>query len=83
VPEAPPPPPGNAPVQITDTLSYVAPANAPAPNAAAPEPAASGKKDRSAKSSSATGQVDPAQSAPSHNFFHVIGRFFRKLFGGS
>lgn len=77
--------PGNAPAQISDTLSYAAPASVPA-GTPAPGDATSapgGKKTRTANSSSATGQAttDPAQSAPPHDLIHLIGNFFRKLFG--
>jgi hypothetical protein len=81
VPEAAPAAPGTVPAQITDSLSYVAPANSLSSGAAAAEE----KKAGSEGSASAPGQATTgtAQSAPSHGFFHALGRFFRKVFGGS
>lgn len=84
VPEAAPAPPSNTPAQISDTLSYAAPANSLDSGAAKPAAAAGRKKDGSAGSGSATGQATTgsAQSAPQPGFFHAIGRFFKRLFGG-
>jgi hypothetical protein len=90
VPEAAPAPATDAHAQISDSLSYSAaadvPASAPNSNAAAPTPAAGGKQASTAQSS-ATGQptVDSTQSStaapPPHDLVHLIGNFFRKLFG--
>jgi hypothetical protein len=83
VPEAAPAPPSKSPAEITDTLSYVAPANALDASPGTPATATGRKKASSAGSASA-GQAttDPAQSAPRHDFVHALGRFFKKLFGG-
>jgi hypothetical protein len=85
--EAPPAAPGAPHVQIADTLSY----NAPAPAMAAPSAAASAKKGRKGAAAAAAvsqpvaGQAAPAAAAappPPHDLVHVVGRFFKRLFGG-
>ena len=86
VPEAMPAAPGNAPAQISDTLSYAAPATSPParPLPVMPRPHRRRRqKDPHRQDISATGQAttDPAQSAPPHDLIHLIGNFFRKLFG--
>lgn len=75
--------PGDTHAQISDTLSYSAPptiAAAATPRADTP---ASASKKPAAESSSATGQptTSSAQSEPSHDLIHIIGSFFRRLFG--
>jgi hypothetical protein len=74
--EAPPPVPGAPPAPATDALSYNAPI---APTASSAAPSSLSKKAAEAKAS-------PAPATPSapppNDLVHVIGRFFRKLFGG-
>jgi hypothetical protein len=82
---APPVPPGRPQAPISDTLSYNAPsAPAPAPAPAAPSRT---KKARAAKAARAPAAVAPAKPAPAatpppNDLAHIIGRFFRRLFGG-
>jgi hypothetical protein len=81
--ETPPVPAGAVHVQVTDTLSY----NAPQPEVAtAPAPPAKGKKARPAKaaahSSSQSAPATPATAPPPRDLAHVVGRFFKRLFGG-
>jgi hypothetical protein len=70
-PEVAPSAPGTVPAQISDTLSYNAPASAAAASAAAPATAepAQGPAPRTAK-------------PQAHDLAHVVGRFFKRLFGG-
>jgi hypothetical protein len=72
-PEVPQAPPGEVHTQISDSLSYNAPASGDqagansSANAAAPAPA----------------QPSAApKPAPRHDLVHIVGRFFRRLFGG-
>jgi hypothetical protein len=70
VAEVPQAPPGQVHSQVSDTLSYNAPAAVPAPAASASAPA-----------SPAPGQAAPPRP-PRRDAAHVIGRFFKRLFGG-
>jgi hypothetical protein len=84
-PEVPQAATGAPHVQVADTLSYNAPAPAmAAPSAAAASAAKKGKKSAPAAASRpATGQ--PAAKPPrqqSNDLVHVVGRFFKRLFGG-
>jgi len=79
-PEARQPASGGSHVQISDTLVYNAPA--PPPTAAAPAtPAAAARKG---KKTTQPAVAQPAgQSPPKRNdLIHVVGRFFKRLFGG-
>jgi hypothetical protein len=77
---------GEAHAVISDTLTYVAPANNAEPVAAvrvpAPIPAASGKKAKAAAAAAASGQAGAQQQPPAKDLVHAVGRFFKKLFGG-
>ena len=87
-PEVPQAAPGTVHAQITDTLTYNAATNAPAAAVAAPVPA--GKKTRAAKIQSPAAQPTPAPQPPapatakqrSNDVVHVLGRFFKRIFGG-
>jgi hypothetical protein len=64
--------PGAPHVQVGDTLSYNAPGSATAaPAPAVPDAPAQGKNGAAKQ-----------QARPSHNLIHVVGRFFKRLFGG-
>ena len=86
--EAPPPAPGAPPVPITEALRYNAPvgsaAGVPArTQAASPAaPSATGRNAAKAKppASPRTAAAQPAP--PVNDLAHVIGRFFKRLFGG-
>jgi hypothetical protein len=67
-PEVPQSAPGVVHMQISDSLSY----NATAPEMAAPAPAASPAQQPAAQ--------PPAP--PKRDVVHVVGRFFKRLFGG-
>jgi hypothetical protein len=75
---APPAPasPGQPHTMVTDTLSY----NAPAPEGPA---SAAAPADKNA-SAAAAGQAAAPPAAPPvrHDVFHVVGRFFKRMFGG-
>jgi hypothetical protein len=83
--EAPQPAPGAPRPQITDSLSY----NAAAPAPAAPAAPAKGKKAAKAKASVAAPKpvaakpapAPKAASQPANDLVHVVGRFFKRLFG--
>jgi hypothetical protein len=76
--EAPAAPPGAPQAQITDSLSYNAP---PSDTPALAPVSAKGKTtpDASANPAAAPAAAKPAQS---HDLVHVVGRFFKRLFGG-
>jgi len=65
--------PGSVHAQVTDSLSYNAAANAPAASVAAPA---------TAKTADASTLVQPAAKPPAKDLVHVVGRFFKRLFGG-
>jgi hypothetical protein len=78
--EAPAAPAGGARAQIADSLSY----NASAPDTSVPA-AASAKGNKAKPDASANASVAApaaAQPAQSHDLLHVVGRFFKRLFGG-
>jgi hypothetical protein len=78
--EAPPPVPGAPRPQIADSLSYNADA---LPAATAPAAAAPGKKAAKAKTSATDAQAAAApQRSPQNDLVHLVGRFFKRLFGG-
>jgi hypothetical protein len=99
VAEVPQAVPGQVHAQISDTLSYNAPAKSPAsaPAGITPAPSAAasrGKKARAAKPAApapaapapapaapAPSQSTPAPPPPAHDLAHVVGRFFKRLFG--
>jgi hypothetical protein len=77
--------PANAPhVQITDTLVY----NAKPPElaAATPPPIEAGKKSRPAKPAKppkpASLQAESTPPPPPRDLAHLVGHFFKRLFGG-
>jgi hypothetical protein len=75
--------PGAAHLQIADTLSY----NAPAPAMAAPSAAAASAKKGKKSAAAATslpvaGPPAAAKPPPPNDLAHVVGRFFKRLFGG-
>jgi hypothetical protein len=83
--EAPPPAPGAPPAPVADALRYNAPvapiASAPAHPQNASSGAASSRSKKTAKAKApptAAGQASP----PANDLVHVIGRFFKRLFGG-
>jgi hypothetical protein len=87
-PEAPPPAPGAPAAPVTDVLRYNAPiapaTSAPAntQTASSASPTSLSKKAAKAKAP-ASAQAAAAQPAPPANdLAHVIGRFFKRLFGG-
>jgi pyruvate/2-oxoglutarate dehydrogenase complex dihydrolipoamide acyltransferase (E2) component len=83
--EVPQATPGAPHVQISDTLSYNAPAPAAAAGPAAAAPAAKSKKAKAGKSSPAVGPAGQAATPPPpppNDLVHVVGRFFKRLFGG-
>jgi hypothetical protein len=81
--EAPPPAPGAPRPQIADSLSY----NAAAPAETTPAAPARGKKAPKAKAAAkqpAAAKPAPAPKAasqPANDLVHVVGRFFKRLFG--
>jgi len=83
--EVAPAAPGAPHVQIADTLSYNAPAPAASPAPVAAASAAKGKKTKAAKGSAAAPAAQGQTAAPppqSNDLVHVVGRFFKRLFGG-
>jgi hypothetical protein len=85
--EAPPPAPGAPAVPITEALRYNAPVEPAASAPAKPQtqPASSAAPSSSSKKAkeSVPAQTAAAQPAPPvKDLAHVIGRFFRRLFGG-
>lgn len=77
--------PGAPHAQVTDSLSY----NAPTPTVvAAPSTTAAAKRGKKAAKAAAAAQpaktdATPAQPAPakSNDLVHLVGRFFKRLFG--
>jgi hypothetical protein len=78
--EVPQAAPGEVHAQISDTLSYNAPVNAPAksPAAGATKPAAPAPVK---PLTPAPAQPAAAPPPPANDLVHVIGRFFKRLFG--
>ncbi len=78
--------PGMVHAQITDTLSYNAPATNLAATAVAAAPASRGKKPKAAKAAEmatpAQPVAPPAAKPQSNDVVHVLGRFFKRIFGG-
>jgi hypothetical protein len=76
--------PGAPRVQVADTLSY----NAPAPAMSAPSAATTSKKGKKGPAVAASTQpvagqpAAPAVPKPPGDLVHVVGRFFKRLFGG-
>jgi hypothetical protein len=73
-PEVPPAPAGEVHAQVSDTLSYTAPASADQASA-----------NSSNQASAAPVPPQPSATpkpAPAHDLAHIVGRFFRRLFGG-
>ena len=85
-PEIPQAAPGTVHAQIADTLSYNAPVITPAATAAASAPAIHGKKPKAAKAAETLTPapliVAPAAKPQSNDVVHVLGRFFKRIFGG-
>jgi hypothetical protein len=85
-PEIPQAAPGTVHAQIADTLSYNAPMSTPATTAAAPSPAIHGKKLKAAKAAETATPAQPvaapAAKPQSNDVVHVLGRFFKRIFGG-
>jgi len=75
--EVPQAAPGQVHAQVTDSLSYNAPQ-------AAAAPAARVKEGTPSAGASPAGQGAAASPPPpqSHDLLHVVGRFFKRLFGG-
>jgi len=82
--EAPPPAPGAPPAPIGDALRYNAPVSPPTIGSANPQPASPAPSSRSNKAPKEKAPAQPAapSAAPPNDLAHVIGRFFRRLFGG-
>jgi hypothetical protein len=86
--EAPPPAPGAPAVPIAEALRYNAPvepdASAPAKTQpASPAPPSSSSKKAEKEKAPVPAQTAAAQPAPPVNdLVHVVGRFFKRLFGG-
>ena len=85
-PEIPQAAPGTVHAQIADTLSYNAPVSNPAAIAAASAPVTHGKKPKAAKAAETATPAQPV-AAPvakpqSNDVVHVLGRFFKRIFGG-
>jgi hypothetical protein len=85
-PEIPQAAPGTVHAQIADTLSYNAPVSTPATTAAASSPAIHGKKPKAAKAAETATPAQPvaapAAKPQSNDVVHVLGRFFKRIFGG-
>jgi hypothetical protein len=72
-PEVPQAPPGEVHAQVSDSLSYNAPASGDQANA------------NSSTQAAPAAPVQPSTApkpAPRHDLVHIVGRFFRRLFGG-
>jgi hypothetical protein len=84
--EVPQASPGATHVQIADTLVYNAPPLQPAAAATPAPPEVKGRKPRAAKgaapAASSGPPPPPASAPPPRDLVHVVGRFFRRLFGG-
>jgi hypothetical protein len=76
VPESAPIPAGAPHPQISDTISYTAPATLPAK-----EQPASDAKSSTASGKPSAGDASAPPAPPSHDIAYFIGRFFRALFG--
>jgi hypothetical protein len=80
--EAPPSAPGAPPVQVAEALRYnapVTPTTSTPANTPAAAPVSRSKKDAKAKPDQ-TAATQP--TPPANDLVHVIGRFFKRLFGG-
>jgi len=74
-PEVPPAPPGEVHTQVSDSLSYNAPTNGDQTNAS--------QANAAGPTAPAPAQPSTApKPAPRRDLIHVVGRFFRRLFGG-
>jgi len=71
-PEVPQAPPGQVHAQVTDTLSYNA--------AVSMQPAAQSASPVSAPAAAVP--AAPVRAKPPNDLAHVVGRFFKRLFGG-